>query len=83
MIAGNMVRLTQGDISTEFGIFIHQNVKDGETDMYALRKRLRPAEITPNDDDKMETISTVGLFIPKLVVKTHTIRPCLYTVKTR
>ena len=53
MIAGNMVRLTQGDISTEFGIFIHQNVKDGETDMYALRKRLRPAEITPNDDDKV------------------------------
>lgn len=81
--------MKQGQITTEFGIYVSEFVKDGETDMYVLRKKFKNEpntveevtnEVTPEETKNL--ITTVGLFAPKIVVDTVKIRPCLYTVKT-
>ena len=86
---GDIARLKQGQITTEFGIYVSEFVKDGETDMYVLRKKFKnepntveevTTEVTPEETKNL--ITTVGLFAPKIVVDTVKIRPCLYTVKT-
>ena len=50
--------------------------------MFALRKKFHSTNENDEKRDNVDIISTVGLFIPKLVVDTLNIRPCLYTVKT-
>ncbi|XP_057311784.1 uncharacterized protein LOC130649515 isoform X1 [Hydractinia symbiolongicarpus] len=77
----DIVRLKQGDITTDFGMYVSEYSKDGEADMFVLRKKFKDEE-TVTLDDNSHVITTVGLFAPKLVIDTVKIRPCLYTVKT-
>ncbi|XP_065659673.1 uncharacterized protein LOC105849752 isoform X2 [Hydra vulgaris] len=83
----DVVRLKQGDLTTEFGIYISEYIKDGETDMYILRKKFKGEDVSdvlinPTREEAENMVTTVGLFAPRIVIDTYRLQPCFYTVRT-
>ena len=81
-LLGDIVRLKEGELTTEFGIYVNQDVKDGDIDMFVLRKKIKDEDGEDQTLDNQNMITTVGLFAPKIVINTEKIRPCFYAVKT-
>jgi len=76
----DIIRMKQGKVETEFGIFLNAEVKDGDPDMFVLKNTNDGDEeySNPTSEESIGFITTVGLFVAKITIDQEAAQGCMY-----